>query len=347
MNNILILTAALSLSAMAHDDHPSTPSKIFSHFTLQAINDRSPKAQANAAYSFLALLSDQQKESVLFPMDSKERQNWTNLAPKNNAQGARLGDLNEPQLKAALTLLATVMSEQGFHQAWSIPLADDELNKNGRKRPGFGAEDYRLVLFGTPDTEKPWALQFDGHHLAINITIKGKQMSLSPSFIGTQPISVKIGDKDIRPLQPLADLAHTFILSLSKPQQQLAIISKKRGLVLTAAGKDGVIPPAEGIEVSQLNKEQKDKLIKLISSYVNSLPAHAAEKRIHQLSQQLDQMHFSWSGPTRPQSDISYRIQGPSLIIEYACQPVGGDPLNHIHAMYRDPTNEYGKQTDH
>jgi len=75
---------------------------------------------------------------------------------------------------------------------------------------------------------------------------------------------------------------------------------------------------------------------------VNTLPKHSAAPRIQQLEKELDQMHFSWNGPTQAKSDISYRIQGPTLIIEYACQNLGGDPLNHLHSMYRDPSNEYG-----
>jgi hypothetical protein len=34
-----------------------------------------------------------------------------------------------------------------------------------------------------------------------------------------------------------------------------------------------------------------------------------------------------------------YRIQGPTVIIEYA--PQQGD-VDHIHTIYRDPTNDYG-----
>ena len=37
-----------------------------------------------------------------------------------------------------------------------------------------------------------------------------------------------------------------------------------------------------------------------------------------------------------------YRVQGPALVIEYAPQPLGGDPSLHIHTIYRDPTNDYG-----
>ena len=65
---------------------------------------------------------------------------------------------------------------------------------------------------------------------------------------------------------------------------------------------------------------------------------------MEQLRQEIDQMRFSWNGPLQPGSDVSYYIQGPSLIIEYACQDLGGDPLEHLHSIYRDPTNEYGGQ---
>ena len=47
-------------------------------------------------------------------------------------------------------------------------------------------------------------------------------------------------------------------------------------------------------------------------------------------------------GPPKKKGDFSYRLQGPSLIIEYAGQDLGGDPHDHLHSMYRDPTNEYG-----
>ena len=55
-------------------------------------------------------------------------------------------------------------------------------------------------------------------------------------------------------------------------------------------------------------------------------------------------MRFLWNGELEEGSDISYRIQSPSLVIEYACQDLGGDPQQHLHTMYRDPKNEYGGQ---
>lgn len=62
----------------------------------------------------------------------------------------------------------------------------------------------------------------------------------------------------------------------------------------------------------------------------------------------LDDTYFAWSGPTtaEPGKNITayYRIQGPKLVIEYAPQRLGGDLSMHVHTMYRDPTNDYGKQ---
>lgn len=39
-----------------------------------------------------------------------------------------------------------------------------------------------------------------------------------------------------------------------------------------------------------------------------------------------------------------FRIQRPHLVIEYAPQRLGGDPALHVHTMYRDPTNDYGRR---
>jgi hypothetical protein len=52
----------------------------------------------------------------------------------------------------------------------------------------------------------------------------------------------------------------------------------------------------------------------------------------------LPETYFAWSGPTTPGSAAYFRIQGPTLVIEYA--PQRG--VDHVHTIYRDPTNDYG-----
>jgi hypothetical protein len=59
----------------------------------------------------------------------------------------------------------------------------------------------------------------------------------------------------------------------------------------------------------------------------------------------LPETWFAWSGPTTNGGAAYYRIQGPTLLIEYSPQRMrGGNDLDvtHIHTIYRDPTNDYG-----
>ena len=57
------------------------------------------------------------------------------------------------------------------------------------------------------------------------------------------------------------------------------------------------------------------------------------------LKSNIAQTWFAWSGDTKNGGLAYCRIQGPTVIIEYA--PQQGD-LDHIHTIYRDPTNDYG-----
>ena len=65
------------------------------------------------------------------------------------------------------------------------------------------------------------------------------------------------------------------------------------------------------------------------------------------LAWRINDTWFAWSGPVTAATGGNiaayYRIQGPHVVIEYAPQAMGGDPSLHVHTMYRDPTNDYGR----
>ena len=65
----------------------------------------------------------------------------------------------------------------------------------------------------------------------------------------------------------------------------------------------------------------------------------ANEQRMAEIRANLPETYFAWSGPTDNGSVAYFRIQGPTLVIEYAPQ---GNSVDHIHTIYRDPTNDYG-----
>ena len=308
------------------------------------VDARTPETMSAAAQGFLDSLDETLREKVTYELKDPERREWTNLPARPNAGGVALGKCNEQQVKAFCQLLATLLSKQGYEKMCHIMLADDQLLRNGKARPGFGTEEFSIVIFGTPSKDQPWAFQLDGHHLGLNVSIEGSNLTIAPSFIGTQPKAVKVGNTNFQPLLRETNEAHALIEGLVEEQQKKAIIAKKRGRIQTGPGHDGEVPTPEGVSCETFDDVQRDILLSLISEWVEILPEDLAKARMKQIESELDKTTFAWRGGTSEGSDISYSIQGPSVIIEYACQDLGGDPLNHIHTMYRDPTNEYGGQ---
>ena len=92
-----------------------------------------------------------------------------------------------------------------------------------------------------------------------------------------------------------------------------------------------------------------DRLVLMASLFdtneINSTFYRIPEPRMAEIKANLSGTWFAWSGPTTNGMPAYYRIQGPTVVIEYAPQPLGGDPTMHIHTIYRDPTNDYGKKS--
>jgi hypothetical protein len=94
---------------------------------------------------------------------------------------------------------------------------------------------------------------------------------------------------------------------------------------------------------------QRAMLRDLIAQWTRIVHAAAADARMQEIEADLEHTWFAWSGPTTAAAGRNvtayYRIQGPRLVIEYAPQTHGGDPSLHIHTIYRDPSNDYGRRT--
>ncbi len=327
------------------DHYVSSASFVIGTFQPNS-NEHTPAAMVAACNKFRDSLNAEQREKVSHDLRSPERREWTNLPAPPNAGGIRFGELTEDQVKLACQLMANLFSEQGYQKIRDIMLADDQLLGTGQPRAGFGTENFSIVIFGDPTEEGSWAFQIDGHHVGINVSINGNQLTISPSFIGTQPEAFEIAGKKFEPFAGETGDAYTLVGSLNDAQIKEAVLRPQRARIVTGPGTDGKVPPAKGVSCETFTEAQKKLLLKLIGNWVNDLPAEHATKRMRQIESELDQTKFSWNGNKQPGSDISYAIQGPSLIIEYACQDLGGNPLAHLHSMYRDPTNEYAKQLE-
>jgi hypothetical protein len=302
------------------------------------------KTTANAvakADAFLNLLDAGQRGKALLEYDSAKKPSWSNLpvtmVPRN---GLPLGELTKAQRTAALEVVAAVLSKQGYQKVIDIMNADDQLIKGNDNKMKFGTENFYIALFGTPSATKPWMLQFGGHHLGINVTMVGKNVVLTPTHTGTQPDTFTRAGKEVRPLGPENDLAFKLVNMLDAPQQKQAVLGAKPKNLVLGPGQDGKTIPPEGLKCSALKEAQRAVLMELIGAWVHILPADAAAPRLDAINDKLDDTYFAWYGPTTNGSAAYFRIQGPTLLVEYA--PQGG--TNHIHTIIRDPSNEYGKE---
>jgi hypothetical protein len=182
-------------------------------------------------------------------------------------------------------------------------------------------------------------LQFGGHHLAINVTVAGSTSVMTPSLPAAQPAKYTMNGQTIRPLGNENDKGFALINALNTEQQKQAILNYQvRDLVL-GPGEDGKVIQPEGIIGSALDQNQQAMLLDLAHEWVGILNDEAANAKMAELKANMSRTWFAWSGATKNGGLAYYRVQGPTVVIEYA--PQQGD-LDHIHTIYRDPTNDYG-----
>ena len=81
----------------------------------------------------------------------------------------------------------------------------------------------------------------------------------------------------------------------------------------------------------------------MIGEWVRIVGDEGAAAKLAEIKRGLDDTYFAWAGQTTNGSAAYFRIQGPTVFIEYAPQG-NAVPPDHIHTIYRDPTNDYGSK---
>jgi hypothetical protein len=311
-----------------------------------------PTARAvAAANAFLEALDANQREKALYEFGSARKSRWSNfpvaVVPRN---GVRLGDLNKAQREKAMSVVAAVLSKSGYQKVVDIMDGDQQLAegkgggkgpkgpKGGGKGPMFGSDLYYLALFGKPSATQPWMVQFGGHHLGVNVTVIGKHFVLTPTHTGAQPALFARNGKDVRPLGLENDTAFKLVNALDEKQKAQAIIGQRPRQLVLGPGEDGKKIEPQGVKGSALNAGQQAMLLDVIGAWVNIAEPDAARSRMAEIRDQIGETYFAWSGPTEKGSAAYFRVQGPSVVIEYA--PQGG--TDHIHTVIRNPKDDYG-----
>jgi hypothetical protein len=307
-----------------------------------------------SAQALLTTLDEAGRAKVQFPFEGPQKTRWSNLpSPMFQREGLRMGDLTPAQRTSVNNLLSTALSQDGYRKVTDIILGDEVLRKaeaEGRSSPAgqggarggggvrFGEDEYYLAFVGTPSVTAPWMLQFGGHHLAINLTMAGSQATMAPSLPAAQPATYTFEGRTVRPLGKENDKAFALINALDNSQRSQAILGYRVSDLVLGPGQDGRTIQPEGIRASALSAPQQTMLLDLVQEWAGIMNDSFADPRMAEIRTNLPQTYFAWSGPTTNGSAAYFRIQGPTLVIEYAPQR----SVDHIHTIYRDPTNDYG-----
>jgi hypothetical protein len=345
------LVAAALCGAYAVDNRSLASAGGASATTQTPTADAQTAKAVTAANAFLASLSEAQKKAALFAFtDATQRVHWSNFPTGAvTRSGVRWGELSAAQRTALMNLLGTVLSPEGVTMVKEQMDADDIVKStsassasNGRPAVNFGSDYYFVSFVGTPSTSSPWMLQFGGHHLAINATVVGPNIALSPTLNGGEPLKYTKDGKAIYIVEDEVKQSFAMLGSLDATQRTKAVISAKTIDLVLGPGQDGKTLQPEGLPGSAMTAAQKTQFLALIKARMSILNADDPAPKMADIQKNLEKTYFAWYGPTTTGSAAYYRVTGPTVIIEFAPQANDGDATDHAHNMYRDPTNEYG-----
>jgi hypothetical protein len=307
---------------------------------------------AVAADKFLASLTPDQKSKASFDFDNKERLNW-HFVPlekdkKPTRKGLSLEEMTKEQKAAALELVKAGTSMEGFNKATTI-MSLEAILKDAEKGSGptRNPEWYFFTVFGTPSKTGAWGWRVEGHHLSLNFTMdKGQVVSASPAMFGANPAVVKDGERKGLETLPEAQGPVRELWTALDDEQKKAVVQPKSFSEIAGRAPSPKVGEPVGLSAAKMSDRQKQLLQKVIDGYANRMPQDVAAAQLAEVKQAgLDKVHFGISGAAEPGKPWTYRVQGPTFVIEFLNEQPDGykNPANHIHSAWRSLKNDFGQ----
>ncbi len=323
-------------------------------------------AQANRSVEttvsqFLATLTTDELTKTTFPFTDSLRRKWTNLPTGMVPRaGIGYGTLSDKSRLAFHRVLSALLSSQGYLKVNSIMALDDILNtlyqqafddgKIDQKTLGmmqglkWAHGNFYISVWGKPQGKDPWGLDFGGHHLALNVTVTGSTVGVSPLFYGTDPSEVKSGKyAGLRVLSKEEDYGFLLINALSANQQAKAILKQDVPKdIITSPQASQRITSYYGIPAGDFDENQKSILTMLLQEYIHNFEHQTAHRLYDKLLKSgIDKVYFAWVGSLDSNKPHYYIINAPDFLIEYDNVGFQNDG-NHIHAILREKGNDFG-----
>jgi hypothetical protein len=307
-----------------------------------------------AAEAWLQSLTADQKAKATFSFDDKERTNW-HFVPRQDKnrkptrKGLPLEEMTGPQKKAAEALVRAGTSPSGGEKALTVMSLEAILHDLEKPKGGSMVRDpqwYFFAVFGTPSKTGKWGWRVEGHHLSLNFVVDGAEVtSATPAFFGANPATVMDGPrKGLRTLPEAEDLARKLFKALDADQKKIAYRAKPFREIEQENLKPTVGQP-EGIAAAKLTEAQRGILWDLVQAYADRMPAEVAQAELKRVREAgVAKIHFAYTGGAEPGQGHTYRVQGPTFIIEFLNMQSdsAGNPANHIHSVWRRIHGDFG-----
>ncbi|UOR01220.1 DUF3500 domain-containing protein [Leucobacter allii] len=313
-----------------------------------------------AVEAFLATLTDEQRDAVLYDYDDETKTtSWSNF-PLTFVEraGLNLNDLSEEQRAAAMEVLASLLSEEAYETVTGIMGGDAYLLEHSSSTE-TSLGQYTIALFGDASETEAYEVQFGGHHLGINATLDGAagEITFAPTHLGVQPaVYTDAEGTEVQPFDGIYTDAFAFFDSLTT-EQQATLTSG--AVSMCAPGDTCDFATGTGLTGAELTEAQRELLLELIANWAGMADAETMEAALAKIEATLDDTVIAWSGETvydMSQGDgISFSISGPNVYVALQAQQgsagadvsgVSTSGWGHVHTIYRDPTNDYANSVE-
>jgi hypothetical protein len=296
---------------------------------------------ADAAKTFLAALTPEQKAKATFTLDNSERINFHFIPRPRN--GLPFKEMTPAQHLLGYALLNSALSQRGYLKATTIMSLDEILRDLEQGRgPTRDPELYFVSIFGEPGPNATWGWRVEGHHLSLNILLADGHIAVTPSFFGSNPGETRNGPRTgLRILGAEEDLGRQLVQSLTAEQRAVGVFTNvaPREIITGTNHSVSALSPA-GISAAKLDKSQSALLHQIVEEYARRYRAELADvelKKIHDTGP--DKLFFAWAGGIAPGEGHYYRVQGATFLLEYDNTQ---NNANHIHTVWRDFEHDFG-----
>jgi hypothetical protein len=280
------------------------------------------------------------------PLEDAKRTDWSYWPRPRSGLSVEL--MTTEQRTLTHDLLSALLSADGHMKVVHIMQLDEilwSLEDVGLPR---GVEKYFLSFFGTPSESSPWAWRFEGHHVSLSVTVTPDELTVTPSFFGADPAQTLVGVMaGFRPLRDEEDMARALVKSLNENQRAEAILSDEapNDIYSTNANKDPnlwetwrtTIQP-DGLSVANMTEEQQVLVRRLLDEIVTRYRPEISDAYLREI--EMENLTFGWMGGLERHDKHYYRLQGGDFMYEFDNVQDNG---NHIHSVWRDPSNDYGE----